>query len=88
MILHNVLKKKWTRADKEDLIGPYLATYIAYTLDERIRYGAASGGVTTAILSYALKNGIIDGALVCRSRILPSDKVRTEFYIATSHEEL
>jgi coenzyme F420 hydrogenase subunit beta len=87
-ILHNFLKKKWTDQDITELIGSYDDTFLSYALNDRIRYGGASGGTVTAILAYALDQGLISGALVCRTKIVDYKIVRPEFYIATHSSEL
>jgi len=87
-IIHSLLKKKWTDQDIQNMVGSYKKAFKGYAIDERIRFGSASGGVSTAVLSYALDMGFIDGALVCRSRITDDRRVRTEFFIARNREEL
>jgi len=57
--------------------------FIGYAADEKIRYQGASGGVITAILSYLLEKGEVNGVLVakiCGKNILP--------YIATNPGQL
>jgi coenzyme F420 hydrogenase subunit beta len=87
-LIHNVLKKHWTEQNILTMIGGYKQSYKGYALNDRIRLGGASGGVTTAILLYALESGFIDGALVCRTKIIDSHHVRSYFYIAQTKEEL
>ncbi|MCR8455999.1 MAG: Coenzyme F420 hydrogenase/dehydrogenase, beta subunit C-terminal domain [Crenarchaeota archaeon] len=66
------------------LFSPYiLKTYLAWALDERIRYRGASGGVVTALLKYLLEKKIVEGALVVRMR-----GVDPEAYIARSVDEI
>jgi len=48
------------------LIGNYQGCYLGHATDDNIRYNAASGGVVTALLLFALEKGIIDGALVTK----------------------
>jgi len=50
------------------LIGNYLNCYIGYATDYNIRYNSSSGGLVTALLIYALEEGLIDGALVTKMR--------------------
>jgi len=52
-----------------------------------MRKNAASGGVVTAVLWHLLKTKKIDGALVCRSKIVDG-RVRSEFYIAKTLHDL
>lgn len=70
------------------MVGAYKKAFKGYALNDRIRFGGASGGVTTAILLYALDSGFIDGALVCRTRITDDHLVRTQFFIAKNQEDL
>lgn len=88
MYLHKFLKKKWSEQDINELIGSYDSTFLAYAQNDRIRYGGASGGTTTALLTFALDQGLIDGALVCRTRISDCNVVRPEFFIATDPLQL
>lgn len=87
-ISEKILKKNWAEDDIKDLLGEYQRSFLAYATDDRIRLGGASGGTATAILTWALEKGLINGALVCRTKIPENNKVRTEFYIATSRDEL
>jgi len=50
------------------LMGNYLNCYFGYATDHDIRYDSTSGGVVTALLIFALEQGLIDGALVTRMR--------------------
>ncbi len=87
-LAHRLLKKKWTKQDIQDLVSGYREAYTAYALDDRIRLGGSSGGVATAILTWALQKGYIDGALVCRGVISSQNKVRTRFFIAKDKSQL
>jgi coenzyme F420 hydrogenase subunit beta len=49
---------------QEEILGPYLNTYIAYSTNPVIRKKGSSGGMVTGLLSYALDAGMIDGAVV------------------------
>lgn len=44
-------------------LGFYLDIKKGYACDEKIRYGASSGGIATAISLYLLENNIIDGVI-------------------------
>jgi coenzyme F420 hydrogenase subunit beta len=46
------------------LIGTYRDCYIGHATDYDIRFNASSGGLISAVLTYALEEGRIDGALV------------------------
>lgn len=65
------------------LVGRYTNTYLGNAKNHYLRFMGSSGGVATAILSYALEKGIINGALVVASRGL-----NPEIIVAKSPEEL
>jgi len=68
------------------LVGNYLDCYIGHATDYYIRYNSSSGGLVTALLIYALQEGIIDGALVTRMR---KDKpLEPEPFVARTREEI
>lgn len=50
------------------IFGSVLRCYIGYSNDEKLRWMASSGGVTTAMLLFLLERGSIDGALVATDR--------------------
>ena len=67
-------------------IGNYLNCYTAHATDCDIRYNSSSGGLVTAVLIYALEQGIIDGALVTRMK---KDKpLEPEPFIARTKDEI
>ena len=68
-------------------VGPYLAARKGYASDESIRANAASGGMVTALLAYALKTGRIDGALVSKTTF-KNGELGVDTFIATTEEEL
>jgi len=80
-LIDNLLKENWDDQQIRKYIGDYRKAYFAYSQNEKIRKNAASGGVVTGILLDLLTNNIIDGALVCRVKII-NDEVKAEFFIA------
>ena len=68
------------------LMGNYEGCYLGHAADNNIRYNAASGGVVTALLLYALDNGMIDGALV--TKMSEEDPLQPQSFIARSKEEI
>ena len=46
------------------LLGIRRKSYLGYAMDEELRWQASSGGLISALLIYALQEGLIDGALV------------------------
>jgi coenzyme F420-reducing hydrogenase beta subunit len=82
-----LLRKQWDAEKVHKYIGDYKKSWFAYASSEKIRASAASGGITTALLAFLIKEGEINGALVCRS-IITEGKIRPQFFIAESEEEL
>ena len=68
------------------LIGNYLNCYIGHSTDYNIRYNSSSGGLVTALLIFALEEGIIDGALVTRMK--RDNPLEPEPFIARTGEEI
>jgi len=62
----NLNKEIFGKESEDIILGNYFNCYIGHSLESGIRYNAASGGVITGLLIYALEQGIIDGALVTR----------------------
>lgn len=69
-----------------ELIGNYLQCYTGYSTDYNIRYNSTSGGLITSILIYALKEHLIDGALVTRMK--KDNPLEPEPFIARTREEI
>jgi len=82
------IRKGWSPAQIDKYVGQFQQCYFTYAADENLRQKAASGGSVTALLSYLLQSGQIDGALVCRSVITDEGKLRPEFFVARNLEEL
>lgn len=70
----------------DNLIGNYMNSYIGHATNHEIRYNSASGGLVTAILIFALEEGIIDGALVTRMK--KDHPLEPEPFIARTREEI
>ena len=68
------------------LIGNYQGCYLGHATDDNLRYNAASGGVVTALLLFALEKGIIDGALV--TRMSKENPLEPQPFIARTKEEI
>jgi len=64
-------------------IGKYVNVYLGHATNQHIRFMGSSGGVITALLAYALENGIIDGALVVTLK-----KMDPVVFIAKSPKEV
>jgi len=71
----------------EDMaLGKYLGSYIGHATDKDVRYDGASGGLVTALLVFALDQGLIDGALVTQMR--PGKPLEPKSFIARTKEEI
>jgi coenzyme F420 hydrogenase subunit beta len=71
---------------RQEIVGNVLGSYLSYSQDEHIRAQGQSGGLVSSLLIFALKNKIIDGAVV--TRMSRADPLRPETFIATSEEEI
>lgn len=67
-------------------LGRHLGCYIGHALDEGIRYNCSSGGLVSALLIFALDEGLIDGALVTRMR--RDNPLQPEPFIARTRDEI
>lgn len=67
-------------------IGRHLGCYIGHALDEGVRYNCSSGGLVSALLIFALDEGLIDGALVTRMR--RDNPLQPEPFIARTRDEI
>jgi len=67
-------------------LGRHLGCYIGHAADADMRYNCASGGLVSALLVFALEEGLIDGALVTRMR--EDDPLRPEPFLARTKEEI
>jgi len=73
--------------EAEDIwLGNYLNCYIGHATDYEIRYNSASGGLVTALLIFALEEGVIDGALV--TKMSDENPLRPWTFIARTREEI
>lgn len=74
------------RQPEAELLGIYQSCFAGHAVDSEIRTEAAAGGVATALLVYALEQGMIDGALV--GVMDPSQPWRTLPKLAASRQEI
>ena len=74
------------REQQDILMGNYINCYIGHATDLNIRYNSASGGVITALLIFAIKEGIIDGALV--TKMNEAHPLEPEVFIARTKDEI
>jgi len=52
------------RTEEEELFGQYKDHLVTHAKNEKVHYAGVAGGTVTALLLYALEEGIIDGAIV------------------------
>jgi coenzyme F420 hydrogenase subunit beta len=62
----STLNQRFIGKDAHSPLGVYAACYAGYSTNKEIRWKSSSGGVVTQLLVLALKNNLIDGALVSR----------------------
>jgi len=74
------------KRSEDALLGNYLNCYIGHATDYDIRYNSASGGLASALLIFALEQGMIDGALV--TRMNRTNPLEPEPFIARTREEI
>jgi len=67
-------------------LGNYRSCYLGYSLDERLKRNASSGGIVTTLLIHALEEGIIEGALV--TRMNQNNPLEPETIIAKTQEDV
>ncbi|MCX6111678.1 MAG: Coenzyme F420 hydrogenase/dehydrogenase, beta subunit C-terminal domain [Proteobacteria bacterium] len=71
---------------RDNLLGNHINCYVGHATDYDIRYNSASGGLVTALLVFALEEGLIDGALVTRMK--KDNPLEPEPFIARTREEI
>ena len=74
------------REQQDILMGNYVNCYMGHATDLSIRYNSASGGLTTALLIFAIRERIIDGALV--TKMSDTDPLKPEVFIARTKDEI
>lgn len=85
--IDRISARTWTEEERTAILGPIRRAALAHAADETLRSSAASGGAVTAILESALKEGRIDAALVCSTRV-EENRVRPTFQLARTSAEL
>ncbi len=86
-LIDRILSRKWSQERIRRYIGDFSASCIAYSSDPAMRENAASGGVTSTILSWLLQTDEIDGALVCTTEITDGSLV-VSHVIAENQSEI
>lgn len=70
----------------DELLGDSLGFYLGRSMDKNILKAAASGGLISSLLVFALEETIIDGALLVR--MSSHNPVEPEIFIARTREEI
>lgn len=83
--LLTISKNQFNVLNEDKYIGHYHSLYTGYSLDEKIRFHSASGGMVSQFLIYLLEKGIIDGAVVTG---YSEDYITPSSYIARTKEEI
>lgn len=68
-------------------IGEMVDCYLGYSNHQSIRKRCASGGIISNLIIFLLERKIIDGALVCRSKVI-DNKISYEVKIVTYSEDI
>ncbi|TET63416.1 4Fe-4S dicluster domain-containing protein [Candidatus Bathyarchaeota archaeon] len=88
----------WEFLDKDELsafvfhrrskgiLGNYLRCYLGCSTDKKLEREGSSGGLVSTLLTFALEEGIIDGALV--TRMSDKEPLLPEPFIATTKSEV
>lgn len=84
-LVDRAVRKPWSEADIEKYVGRFRGARLSHAREERVRAGAASGGVTSMLFMHGLNRGWFEGVVVCRT-VLEAGKVRARFEIATCEE--
>lgn len=74
------------KATKNVFVGNYINCYIGHSTNERVLYESASGGIATALLIFALEEGLIDGAIV--TKMDASNPLEPEVFVARTRDEI
>jgi len=73
--------------ESEDVqMGNYEGCYLGHATDNNLRYNAASGGMVSTLLLFALEKGMINGALV--TRMSEQNPLEPQPFIARTREEI
>lgn len=74
------------KAQSESLIGNYVNCYIGHSTDSNVRCNSSSGGLVTELLTFALEEEYIDGALI--TKMSDSSPLEPEGFIARTKKEV
>jgi len=68
------------------VVGNLKRCYIGYANDQALRHSSTSGGVVTALLTYALEQGLIEGAIV--TKMEAGNPPKAKAFVATTIDEI
>jgi coenzyme F420 hydrogenase subunit beta len=71
---------------EESWLGNYIGLYVGHASDDEVRRKSSSGGLVTALLLFALEEGIIQGAIV--TRMSQHKPLEPEVILARTKEEI
>lgn len=74
-------------SQKDLYLGKITDCYLGYSSNSTIRENSASGGIVTQLIISLLKTKQIDGALLCRSRVI-ENKISYEVKIVTNPDDV
>jgi coenzyme F420 hydrogenase subunit beta len=60
------IKTRSSAFSRNKLLGDYVALYYGFSLDDKLRYKASSGGIVSSLFKYLLENKIVDGVILIR----------------------
>jgi len=81
------VENRFVRAN--DDIGNYRDLYLGHAMDSQVRYGGASGGVTTALLAKALEEYNLNGVFITRMKQnREGSPLSAMIYLARNKKEL
>ena len=84
--LVDMSKELYPNSNRDKYIGYYTSLYTGYSLDDDIRYHAASGGLLSQFLIYLLDKKIIEGAVV--TGFSEDDHITPISYIAKTKDDI
>lgn len=76
-----------TRDRVNQYLGTWDSCYLGYAAERKVREGAASGGLVSALLIYLLEHDAIQGALVSRVRV-KDRRIQARPFIARTRKEI
>ncbi|GAB7016830.1 Coenzyme F420 hydrogenase/dehydrogenase, beta subunit C-terminal domain [Methanogenium cariaci] len=79
-------QKIFNQPSSDFLLGHYNNCYLSHACDRKVRYKSSSGGLVTSVILFALREGLIDGALV--TRMSKDNPIIPEPFIARTEQEV